>query len=478
MTFAQDSGKNTTPAGQAKDEGAVPPAAASSAPEMSVAHDARSDGGDENERLLFFSDGIIAFTITLATISIRLSSGEDPAKLPELLRELLPNILTYGIAFVIVSSYWYEHWRIFGHIKRSNATFLILNFLFLASLVFLPFLAHFYGGNFYLQADPDTLNLKGDKEAYITITTLFFYTFLLLTGILLLLLWRYAQHKDRLIDKELPSSAVRSMTLGHMRVPLAIVVYLTAFVVFDLGILASFLPALVFLVIWEGVRRFFYAGAVAHKPTDTHRIIIFSDCVIAIAITLVAAQLELPQLKLGARISQAITGLAIEHLLLTLFIYLVAFLNIGIHWLSHYHMFRLIKRSNAWLVVLNFAFLLCISLLFLPTSAILLYDTNVAARFYYSAQTITALLLVLMWLYAQRKPRLLDAAADPAQVRWTTVRLTRNLLMFAAFAVLTFLLPISINIVVFFMAYLLVLLASLVLRRVWRLARDRLPLRV
>ena len=88
----------------------------------------------------------------------------------------------------------------------------------------------------------------------------------------------------------------------------------------------------------------------------------------AIAITLVAAQLELPELKFGNSIKQVITSQAVGHLSSILFIYLVAFLNIGIHWMSHYHMFRSIKHSNAWLAVFNLAFLLCITLLFLPTA--------------------------------------------------------------------------------------------------------------
>ena len=232
----------------------------------------------------------------------------------------------------------------------------------MASLVFLPFLSHYYGGNFYLSGDRESLNF------YLGITTFLFYTFLLVTGILLWLIWRYASHKHRLIDKDLTPSVIRNTTLRLFRVPLAIIVYLIAFVIFNASIAISFLPAIVFLVIWEGLRHFLLRSTPALKPTDTHRLVIFSDCVMAIAITLVAAQLELPELKFGNSIKQVITSQAVGHLSSILFIYLVAFLNIGIHWMSHYHMFRSIKHSNAWLAVFNLAFLLCITLLFLPTA--------------------------------------------------------------------------------------------------------------
>jgi len=357
MAFVEEPGRATTSEGQNAGEKA--PAFST---EVSHAYEAQSEGENENERLLLFSDGIIAFTITLATISIRLPSDKPIAELPTLLTDLYPNLITYLIGFVIVGSYWYEHWRFFRYIKHSTTTLVVWNLLFLASLVFLPFLSHYYGGNFYLSGDRESLNF------YLGITTFLFYTFLLVTGILLWLIWRYASHKHRLIDKDLTPSVIRNTTLRLFRVPLAIIVYLIAFVIFNASIAISFLPAIVFLVIWEGLRHFLLRSTPALKPTDTHRLVIFSDCVMAIAITLVAAQLELPELKFGNSIKQVITSQAVGHLSSILFIYLVAFLNIGIHWMSHYHMFRSIKHSNAWLAVFNLAFLLCITLLFLPTA--------------------------------------------------------------------------------------------------------------
>jgi uncharacterized membrane protein len=432
MTFVEEPGQ-TSMSGKQNDQGEVRLEAPSFETEISTPQETQSEEENENERLLFFSDGIIAFTITLATISIRLPS-ESTKELPDLLKELLPNLLTYVIGFVIVGSYWYEHWRFFRYIKHSTTTFVVRNLLFLASLVFLPFLSHYYGGNFYLNGDRESINL------YLAITTLRLF-----------------------------------------RVPLAILVYLVAFEVFNTSITVSFLPVIVFLVIWEGLRRFLLRRTPPLKPTDTRRLVIFSDCVMAIAITLVAAQLELPELKLpilkvGTNTEITITGpavAAVGHLSLILFIYLVAFLNIGIHWMSHYHMFRIIKRSNAVLAVLNFAFLLCITLLFLPTSASLQYDSVFASRYYYIAQTITALLLVLMWIYAVQKRRLLDESADSTRIRRTTGRLVRNLLIFAALAVLAFVVSTPIDILAYFYLYLLVEFVAFAIRRLQRRLERR-----
>jgi hypothetical protein len=105
MAFVEEPGQATTSGGQ-NDKGKAP----AFSTEVSHAYEAQSDGENENERLLLFSDGIIAFTITLATISIRLPSDKPIAELPNLLTDLYPNLITYLIGFVIVGSYWYEHW--------------------------------------------------------------------------------------------------------------------------------------------------------------------------------------------------------------------------------------------------------------------------------------------------------------------------------------------------------------------------------
>ncbi len=144
-----------------------------------------------------------------------------------------------------------------------------------------------------------------------------------------------------------------------------------------------------------------------------------------------------------------------------------------IHWMSHYHMFRSIKRSNAWLAVLNLAFLLCITLLFLPTSASIQSDSVFASRFYYLSQTITALLLVVMWIYAIQKRRLLDESVDSTRIRRTTGRLVRNLLIFAALAVLTFVTSTSIDILAYFYLYLLVEFVGFAIRRLQRRLERR-----
>src|SRR5712691_13177193 len=153
MAFVDKPGQATT-SGRQNDQAKAP----AFTTEISPPYEAQSEGQNENERLLLFSDGIIAFTITLATISIRLPTGKDYTTPSAFLTDLGPYLLTYLIGFVIVGSYWFEHWRFFRYIKHSSTALVVWNLLFLASLVFLPFLSHFYGVNFYLSGDRESLN--------------------------------------------------------------------------------------------------------------------------------------------------------------------------------------------------------------------------------------------------------------------------------------------------------------------------------
>ena len=132
MTFVEEPGQATT-SGRQNDKGKAPAFQAEVSPQV-----VPNEGENENERLLLFSDGIIAFTITLATISIRLPVGRDYTTPSAFFADLGPYLITYLIGFVIVGSYWFEHWRFFRYIKHSSTALVARNLLFLASLVFLP----------------------------------------------------------------------------------------------------------------------------------------------------------------------------------------------------------------------------------------------------------------------------------------------------------------------------------------------------
>jgi hypothetical protein len=87
MGFVEEPSWATTSGGQ-NDKGKAP----AFSTVVSPAYEAQSKGENENERLLLFSDGIIAFTITLATISIRLPVSKDYTTPSAFLSDLGPYL--------------------------------------------------------------------------------------------------------------------------------------------------------------------------------------------------------------------------------------------------------------------------------------------------------------------------------------------------------------------------------------------------
>ncbi|MGE0499433.1 MAG: TMEM175 family protein [Rhizobiaceae bacterium] len=96
----------------------------------------------ENDRLVLFSDAVIAITITLMMLEIRLPPGA--AELPDAqlwtaLTELWPRYLAYIVSFLVVGSFWAVHHRKFRTIVRSSGGLIWLNLVFLLAIGFVPF---------------------------------------------------------------------------------------------------------------------------------------------------------------------------------------------------------------------------------------------------------------------------------------------------------------------------------------------------
>jgi uncharacterized membrane protein len=88
-------------------------------------------------RLVAFSDGVFAITITLLVLEIR-----PPAEAENLfhgLVELWPSYLAYAVTFLFIGQVWVNHHVMFDHIRAANRTVLLLNTVLLMVVAFLPF---------------------------------------------------------------------------------------------------------------------------------------------------------------------------------------------------------------------------------------------------------------------------------------------------------------------------------------------------
>jgi uncharacterized membrane protein len=144
--------------------------------------------------------------------------------------------------------------------------------------------------------------------------------------------------------------------------------------------------------------------------SDTSRLETFADGVMAIAITLLILEVRVPHTE-----GSLTTALAAQWP--SYAGYAVSFLTIGIIWVNHHQMFKLIARVTHGFLMLNVIFLMTISFLPFPTALVADYirvpDARTAATVVYGLNMIAvAVMFNVVWRSAARGGRLLIAGVD------------------------------------------------------------------
>jgi uncharacterized membrane protein len=107
-------------------------------------------GGErEVERLIFFSDAVMAIAMTLLVVDLRLpetlTQTATDAELRAVLADLGPRFLSVALSFMVIAVWWNGHHRLFRTLERSDGRIVLLNFIFLAAIAFLPFPTNLIG---------------------------------------------------------------------------------------------------------------------------------------------------------------------------------------------------------------------------------------------------------------------------------------------------------------------------------------------
>lgn len=153
-----------------------------------------------------------------------------------------------------------------------------------------------------------------------------------------------------------------------------------------------------------------------HNKLAFDRLVFFSDAVFAIAITFLALELRLPE---GTITSEDALGRAILELWPRYLSFLVSFLVIGLYWIGHHRMFRLINRFDDALVWINLLFLMCIVVIPYPSSVLGEHGgTRPAVVLYAGVLAVTGLSQAAIWLYATTRRRLVETTMTNAQYRF------------------------------------------------------------
>ena len=100
-------------------------------------------GHRELDRLIFFSDAILAIVMTLLILEIRapdnVPSDVAATEVPNLVWALWPKFFSYVLSFLVIGTYWIAHHQTFRYVRSYNRTLLWLNLVFLLSISFIPF---------------------------------------------------------------------------------------------------------------------------------------------------------------------------------------------------------------------------------------------------------------------------------------------------------------------------------------------------
>ncbi len=140
---------------------------------------------------------------------------------------------------------------------------------------------------------------------------------------------------------------------------------------------------------------------VTHE-SDTTRLEMFSDGVMAIAITLLALEIRID------RHAGESLGSAILHSWPLLLAYAISFLQIGIIWTNHHNRLRYFGRSDHTLLVLHILFLMGVAFIPVPTKTLGEHvlgsaeEFRSATAFYAATLAFTAIWFTALCMYGSR----------------------------------------------------------------------------
>ena len=160
------------------------------------------------------------------------------------------------------------------------------------------------------------------------------------------------------------------------------------------------------------------------------RVVLFSDAVFAIAITLLAIDLRVPELSPGQTDDSFLRALAA--LWPSVVAFGISFVTIAAFWVGHYRTFRYIVDVDGRLLVINLAFLFSVAILPFPTSIIAREGDLASAAVIYALFVIAiGVLSTLLWLYPAQVAHLVSPGVTPEIARQVTMRASIIPIVFA-----------------------------------------------
>jgi uncharacterized membrane protein len=156
-------------------------------------------------RLETLVDGIFAIAMTLIVLTIappRPPLAQAASQLPGMMMALIPQILSFAIAFLVLGIFWLEHHRQFHFVRTVDPRLLWLNILLLISIAFVPF----------------STDVAGDY-ATVQFAVLLFNANIVVVGIIYAVQWQYICRSEHLCDPLPDIQTLQQRTFQTLLVP-------------------------------------------------------------------------------------------------------------------------------------------------------------------------------------------------------------------------------------------------------------------
>jgi uncharacterized membrane protein len=91
------------------------------------------------DRLIFFSDAVVAIAITLLALELPVPSGDTAGALWASVRHYNSHYLAFVISFIVIAVAWGQHHHVMRYAERSDARLRAFNMLWLLTIIITPF---------------------------------------------------------------------------------------------------------------------------------------------------------------------------------------------------------------------------------------------------------------------------------------------------------------------------------------------------
>jgi uncharacterized membrane protein len=106
--------------------------------------------GNAAERVIFFSDAVVAIAITLLALALPVPGGFDGMTNGQLLHALgndWGEYYPFLISFAVIANHWAVHRKVFRYVNRLNIKVIVANMVWLLMVILIPFATRMLSGN-------------------------------------------------------------------------------------------------------------------------------------------------------------------------------------------------------------------------------------------------------------------------------------------------------------------------------------------